>query len=76
MKKVWIYFSKGSTIVAKKIERTDLLDGDIVVYCLDNEYAARRYRKIEQQEVIVLSSESTNKSFHDCIVPFKTVGDL
>lgn len=71
-----LLFPDGSTIVARKIERNDLIDGDIAVYCFDNEYAIRRYRKIEPQEVIVLSPESTDKSFHDRIVPFKAEGDF
>lgn len=71
-----LLFPEGSTIVAKKIKRDDLVDGDIVVYRIDNEYAIRRYRRIKTQEVVVLSPESTDKSFHDCIVSFKMEGDL
>lgn len=71
-----LLFPEGSTIVAKKIGRDDLIDGDIAVYCFDNEYAVRRYRRIETQEVIVLSPVSTDKRFHDRIVPFKTEDDL
>ena len=71
-----LLFSEGATIVARKIERDDLVDGDIAVYCFDNEYAVRRYRRIESQEVIVLSPESTDKSFRDRIVPFKSEGDF
>ncbi len=71
-----LLFPEGSTIVAQKIERDDLIDGDIAVYCFDNEFAVRRYRRIEQQEVIVLSPESTDKSLHDCIVPFEAESNL
>lgn len=71
-----LLFPEGSTIVAQKIERDDLVDGDVVVYCFENEYAVSRFRRIEPQEVIVLSPESTDKSFHDCIVPFTAKGDL
>ncbi|MBO0600986.1 hypothetical protein I2483_04885 [Sporosarcina sp. E16_3] len=71
-----LLFSEGATIVARKIGRDDLVDGDIAVYCFDNEYAVRRYRRIELQKVSVLSPESTDKSFRDCIVPFKSEGDF
>ena len=37
---------EGSTIVVQKIERDDLIDGDIVVYYFDNEYAVRQYRRL------------------------------
>jgi len=71
-----LLFPDGSPIVALKTGRDNLENGDIAVYCFENEYAVRRYRRIEQQEVIVLSPESTNKSFHDCIVPFKAENNL
>ncbi|MEK4711348.1 XRE family transcriptional regulator [Sporosarcina sp. FSL K6-5500] len=71
-----LLFPDGSPIVALQIGRDKLENGDIAVYCFGNEYAVRRYRRIEQQQVIVLSPESTNKSFHDCIVPFKAESGL
>jgi repressor LexA len=70
------YQNVENLIAFKKIGRDDLKDGDIAVYYFGNEYAVRRYRKIEQQKVIILSPESTNKNFHDCIVPFNTESDL
>ena len=51
-----LLFPEGSTIVAKKIERDDLVDGDIAVYCFDNEYAVRRYRRIESARSDCLKS--------------------
>jgi len=71
-----LLFPDSSPLVAIKIEQDEIKDGDIAVYCIDSEYAVRRYIKNEQQEVIVLSPESTNKNFYDCVVPYKTHNDF
>ncbi len=69
-------FPHGATIVAKQVRQEDVKNDDIVIYRFDNEYAVKRYRRNERQKVIVFSPESTNKSYHDIVIPFSTQQNL
>ena len=71
-----LLFPRTSKIVGIRFELKDLKDGDIVFYSYDNHYDIRRFRKNEQQEVIVLSPESSNKNLYDTIIPFNASDDL
>lgn len=71
-----LLFPGKSQIVGIKSGLEELKDGDIVLYSLDNKYDIRRFKKNEKYEVIVLSPESSNKSFFDIIIPFNALGKL
>jgi repressor LexA len=66
----------GSIVIAKPINHADLRDEDIVIYSHDGEYSMKRFRKVEEDNVLVFSPESTNKKFRDRIVPYNTQSDL
>ena len=71
-----LLFPRTSQIVGIRFELEKVKDGDIVLYCYNNNYDIRRFRRNEQQEVFVLSPESSDKKYFDTIIPFKASDDL
>lgn len=66
-----LLFPKGSTIIVKRIEQADLVDGNIVVYFLDDEYALGRFVKNDAEQVFLFKPESTNPLLFDTVIPFE-----
>ena len=71
-----LLFPRTSQIVGIRYELEEVEDGDIVLYCHENNYDIRRFSRHEQQEVFVLSPESSDKKCFDTIIPFKASEDL
>ncbi len=67
---------ENAPVIAQKIEVTDMKNGDIIVYYFNGEYAVRRFRKDESQEVIVLSAESTNQNYYDQVIPIQSIDEV
>ena len=68
-----LLFPSGATIVAKQVQRDeDIEDGDIGICRYKEEFFIKRIRRNKSIEVLVLSPESTNKNFHDIVIPFKS----
>jgi len=66
-----LLFPKGSTIIVKRMEQADLVDGDIVVYFLADEYALGRFVKNDAEKVLLFKPESTNPLLFDTVIPFE-----
>ncbi|EDP24816.1 peptidase S24-like protein [Parvimonas micra ATCC 33270] len=66
----------GSYIACKPIEIEDLKDDDIVIFSVDNEYSMKRFRRDDENRVLIFSPESTDRKYHDIVVPFDTPNDL
>lgn len=66
----------GSYIACKPIEIEDLKDDDIVIFSVDNEYSMKRFRRDDENRILIFSPESTDRKFHDIVVPFDTQNDL
>ncbi|MFD1929286.1 XRE family transcriptional regulator [Sporosarcina siberiensis] len=69
-------FPNGSTIVVKRVEQRDLVDGDIVVYFFQDAYAIRRFRKNDAKNVFLFKPESTNPLLYDVVIPFEEIGNV
>lgn len=67
----------GSYVACKPIEAIDeLKDDDIVIFSHDNEYSMKRFRRDEENRLLIFSPESTYRKYHDIVVPYDTVNDL
>ncbi|MCX8045754.1 MAG: XRE family transcriptional regulator [Anoxybacillus gonensis] len=67
----------GSYVACKPIETIDeLKDDDIVIFSHDNEYSMKRFRRDEENRLLIFSPESTYRKYHDIVVPYDTVNDL
>ncbi|UYL93721.1 transcriptional regulator [Parageobacillus phage vB_PtoS_NIIg3.2] len=66
----------GSYVVCKPIEIEELKEDDIVVFSHDNEYSMKRFRRDEENQLLIFSPESTDRKFHDIVVPYDTANDL
>jgi len=64
-------FPKGSTIIVKRIDCADVIDGDVIVYFSGEDYAIGRFRKNEADKVYLLKPESTNPLHYDVVIPFE-----
>lgn len=65
-----LLFPQGSTIITNKINQTDLIDEDIVIYFFEDDYSIGRFRKNEERKVFLFKPESTNPLRYDRIIPF------
>lgn len=66
----------GSTVVSKRISSANVKDGEIVIFSHDGQYSMKRFRRDEQDKVLIFSPESSNKKFRDTVVPYDTESDL
>lgn len=67
----------GSYVACKPIEAIDeLKDDDIVIFSHDNEYSMKRFRRDEENRLLIFSPESTYRKYHDIVVPYDTANDL
>ncbi|MEN2464967.1 LexA family transcriptional regulator [Ornithinibacillus sp. JPR2-1] len=66
----------GSYVVAKAIENSELKDDDIVIYSHDGDYSMKRFRRDNEDQVLIFSPESSDKKFRDIVIPFSTQNDL
>ena len=66
----------GSYVVCKPIEIEELKEDDIVIFSHDNEYSMKRFRRDEENRLMIFSPESTYKKYHDIVVPYDTINDL
>lgn len=66
----------GSTVVAKVLSCGSVKDGDIVIFSHDGQYSMKRFRRDEQDKVLIFSPESTEKKFRDTIISYETQNDL
>jgi len=67
----------GSYVACKPIDTIDeLKDDDIVIFSHDNEYSMKRFRRDEENRLLIFSPESTYRKYHDIVVPYDTVNDL
>ncbi|WP_044893005.1 LexA family protein [Bacillus alveayuensis] len=66
----------GSYVACKPIEFDELKDDDIVVFSHDNEYSMKRFRRDEENRLLIFSPESTDRKYHDIVIPYDTMNDL
>ncbi|MEH7462748.1 S24 family peptidase [Bacillus thuringiensis] len=66
----------GSYAIAKPIEYDEIQDNDIVIFSHNKEYGMKQVRRLEGDQVIVLSPDSTTKQFHDTVVPYSNQREL
>lgn len=66
----------NSYVACKPIEIEDLKDDDIVIFSVDNEFSMKRFRRDDENRILIFSPESTDRKFHDIVVPFDTQNDL
>lgn len=66
----------GSYVVCKPVEIEDLKDDDIVIFSYDNEYSMKRFRRIEEDRVLIFSPESYDKRYRDIEISFDAPNDL
>jgi repressor LexA len=66
----------GSYVVCKPIEISELKDEDIVIFSHDNEYSMKRFRRDEENHLLIFSPESTYRKYHDIVIPYDTMNDL
>ncbi|WP_438315302.1 XRE family transcriptional regulator [Sporosarcina sp. FA9] len=71
-----LLFPIGSTIVVKRVGRADLVDGDIVVYFIEDAYSIRRFRKNDAEKVFLFKPESTNPLLYDAVIPFEQIESI
>ena len=66
----------GSYVVCKPIEMDELKEDDIVIFSHDNEYSMKRFRRDEENRLLIFSPESTDRKYHDIVIPYDTMNDL
>jgi repressor LexA len=66
----------GSYVVCKPIEIEELKEDDIVVFSHDSEYSMKRFRRDEENQLLIFSPESTVRKYHDIVIPYDTMNDL
>ncbi|QBP06975.1 LexA family transcriptional regulator [Virgibacillus phage Mimir87] len=66
----------GSHVIAKPMDTTELKDGDIVIYSFDGDYSMKRFRRDDEDQVLIFSPESTITKFRDVVIPFDTQNEL
>lgn len=66
----------GSYVVAKPMDADELKDNDIVIYSFDGEYSLKRFRRDDEDQVLIFSPESSDKKFRDRVIPYNTDKDL
>lgn len=71
-----LLLKKSSQVVGIRLGLEDVKDEDIVLFSYNDKYDIRRIRRNEENEVIVLSSESSDKNYYDIIIPFSASGEL
>ena len=71
-----LLFPRTSQIVGIRFGLEEIKDGDIVLYCYENNYDIRRFKRNEHHKVIILSPESSEKNFYDIIIPFNASDNL
>lgn len=65
-----------SYAIFRKCKKEDLKDDDIVIYSYDGEYGMKRFRRDDEDQVVIFSPDSTDKKFRDMIIPYDTMNDL
>lgn len=66
----------GSYVVCKPIEIEELKEDDIVIFSHDSEYSMKRFRRDEENQLLIFSPESTDRKYHDIVIPYDTMNDL
>lgn len=66
----------GSYVVCKPIQNDELKEDDVVVFSHDNEYSMKRFRRDEENRLLIFSPESTDRKYHDIVIPYDTMNDL
>lgn len=66
----------GSYVVCKPIEIEELKEDDIVIFSHDNEYSMKRFRRDGENHLLIFSPESTDRRYHDIVIPYDTMNDL
>jgi repressor LexA len=66
----------GSYVACKPIEIEELKEDDIVIFSHDNEYSMKRFRRDEENRLLIFSPESTDRKYHDIVIPYDTMNDL
>lgn len=66
----------GAYVVCKPIEIEELKEDDIVIFSHDNEYSMKRFRRDEENHLLIFSPESTDRKYHDIVIPYDTMNDL
>jgi len=65
-----------SFVICKPIELEEVKDDDIVIFSYDREYSMKRFRRDDEDRVLIFSPESTDRKFRDLVVPYDTQNDL
>ena len=66
----------GSYVVCKPIQNDELKEDDVVIFSHDNEYSMKRFRRDEENRLLIFSPESTDRKYHDIVIPYDTMNDL
>lgn len=65
-----------SFVICLPIEKTDLADGQIVIFSHDGEYSMKRFLNDEDDEVLIFRPESHDAKFRDIVIDYDTIRDL
>lgn len=66
----------GSYVICKPIQNDELKEDDVVIFSHDNEYSMKRFRRDEENRLLIFSPESTDRKYHDIVIPYDTMNDL
>lgn len=66
----------GSYVVCKPIQNDELKEDDVVIFSHDNVYSMKRFRRDEENRLLIFSPESTDRKYHDIVIPYDTMNDL
>lgn len=66
----------GSYVICKPVELSEIKNGDIVIFSYDHEYSMKRFRRDDNNKLLIFSPESTDPKFYDIVVPFDAPNDL
>jgi repressor LexA len=65
-----------SYVICKPIEIEEVKEDDIVIFSYDGDYSMKRFRRDDDDRVLIFSPESTDKKFRDLVIPYDTLNDL
>ncbi|MFX3618624.1 MAG: LexA family protein [Sporolactobacillus sp.] len=63
-------------VVCLPIDKSDLAEGQIVIFSHDGEYSMKRFLNDEDDEVLIFRPESYDAKFRDIVVHYDTMQDL
>lgn len=65
-----------SYVICLPIDKSDLADGQIVIFSHDGDYSMKRFLNDEEDEVLIFRPESYDVKFRDIVIDYNTIRDL